>query len=265
MSESAETTMSITHIGGPTALIEVGALRLLTDPTFDPADSWYRSGPVELHKLSDPALAPSELEPIDAVLLSHDQHSDNLDLAGRAFLPRAKQLLTTPEGAGRLGGNARGVTPWEAVELAGDGGEWVRVTATPARHGPPGIEPVSGAVAGWIVEWAGQRRGALYISGDTVMYEGVEEVIRRFHIGVALLHCGAARVAVRGTDALTFTGVEAAQFARQAEDSTIIPIHYEGWGHFSEGRVEIEQAFGQARLEQRLLWLPLGQSATVAI
>jgi L-ascorbate metabolism protein UlaG (beta-lactamase superfamily) len=29
-------TVRITHIGGPTALIEVGEWRLLTDPTFAP-------------------------------------------------------------------------------------------------------------------------------------------------------------------------------------------------------------------------------------
>jgi L-ascorbate metabolism protein UlaG (beta-lactamase superfamily) len=29
-------TVRITYIGGPTALIEVGEWRLLTDPTFDP-------------------------------------------------------------------------------------------------------------------------------------------------------------------------------------------------------------------------------------
>jgi L-ascorbate metabolism protein UlaG (beta-lactamase superfamily) len=265
MSEPADTTtLRLTHIGGPTVLIEVGTLRLLTDPTFDPASSVYRSGPVELHKTADPARAPSELGPIDAVLLSHDQHSDNLDRAGLAFLPQAKQVLTTPDGAGRLGGNARSVVAWEAIELVSKEGERVWATATPARHGPPGIEPVSGAVTGWIVEWDGQGHGALYISGDTVMYEGVEEVIRRFRIGVALLHCGAARVAARGPDALTLSGEEAVRFAEQAVGCTVIPIHYEGWAHFSEGRAEIEQAFRQAKMEQRLLWLPLGRTMTVA-
>ena len=31
------TPVSVTYIGGPTALIEIGGVRLLTDPTFDPA------------------------------------------------------------------------------------------------------------------------------------------------------------------------------------------------------------------------------------
>jgi L-ascorbate metabolism protein UlaG (beta-lactamase superfamily) len=34
-------TVRITHIGGPTALIEVGEWRLLTGPTFDPHGRCY--------------------------------------------------------------------------------------------------------------------------------------------------------------------------------------------------------------------------------
>ena len=43
MSQAPIDQIRITHIGGPTALIEIGQLRLLTDPTFDPAGSRLRS------------------------------------------------------------------------------------------------------------------------------------------------------------------------------------------------------------------------------
>src|SRR4051794_33379194 len=113
-------SVTLTLIGGPTLLIEIGGLRLLTDPTFDmPGD--YPSGSVTLRKLTGPALQIGDIGPIDAVLLSHDQHADNLDSAGRAFLPQAAVTLTTPVGANRLGGNARGLQPWEKTTLqAGD-------------------------------------------------------------------------------------------------------------------------------------------------
>ena len=73
------TTATITLIGGPTALIELGGLRFLTDPTFDdPGD--YQLPHVTLQKTARPAILAEELGQIDAVLLSHDQHADNLDL-----------------------------------------------------------------------------------------------------------------------------------------------------------------------------------------
>ena len=95
----------LTHIGGPTALIEVGGWRLLTDPTFDPPGQSYRFGwGTGSRKLTGPAMAASELGTIDAALLSHDHHDDNLDAAGRALLPSAGTVITTVPGAKRLGG-----------------------------------------------------------------------------------------------------------------------------------------------------------------
>lgn len=255
----------ITHIGGPTTLIEIGQLRILTDPTFEPAGYSYSSGQQVITKTSSPALVVSALEPVDAVLLSHDQHGDNLDPAGRACLSEAKQILTTQAGAARLGGRSRGLLPWETRDLAGANGLEVHVTATPARHGPKKIEEATGDVTGWILEWEGQRNGALYISGDTVLFADLEELARRYQIGIALLHFGAARAARFGPLDITFTGVEGAQFAKLLGEARIIPIHYEGWTHLTEGRKEIEQAFTAAGLEKHLHFLPFGQPVSLAL
>src|ERR1700730_3959456 len=142
----------ITLSGGPTALIEIGGFSLLTDPTFD-GPGEYRLPHVTLKKTSRPALTPKEVGAVDAVLLSHDQHSDNLDNSGRAFLTEADRVLTTVAGAKRLGGRTEGLNPWETKTLSSpDGGSW-RVTAMPARHGPAGIEPLSGDVIGFVLSF----------------------------------------------------------------------------------------------------------------
>jgi L-ascorbate metabolism protein UlaG (beta-lactamase superfamily) len=254
----------ITHIGGPTALIEIGQLRLLTDPTFDPAGSRYARGPLEAIKKTDPALTVSQLGAVDAVLLSHDQHVDNLDPAGRAYLPQAKRVLTTLAGAHRLDGGTHGVAPWETVDLNGRDGLHIYVTAAPARHGPPELEEVMGDVTGWIIEWEGQRRGAIYVSGDTVLFEELqEEIAQQYQIGTALLHFGAAHFDVFGPAYLTFTAAEGARFAKALGEAVVIPLHYEGWAHFTEGRAQIEQAFTAAGLEKQLRFLPLGQPVPI--
>src|SRR5689334_13808786 len=84
--------LSITYIGGPTAILAFNGLRFLTDPTFDPSGAERSSGPVTLHKSSGPALAASQIGKINAVLLSHEHHLDNLDDAGRALLPSAGKV-----------------------------------------------------------------------------------------------------------------------------------------------------------------------------
>lgn len=137
----ASPKVSFTLIGGPTLLIEFGGVRLLTDPTFDPP-GLYQERPVRFEKTSGPAIEADRIGRVDAVLLSHDQHFDNLDLSGRAFLPRAAEVFTTASGAGRLGEGVIGPTPFETRPLQSNPD--VTVTATPARHGPIGIEPISG-------------------------------------------------------------------------------------------------------------------------
>src|SRR4029078_7956885 len=137
-------TARITLIGGPTALVEFGGLRLLTDPTFDgPGD--YQLPRVTVSKTSRPAIAAADVGPVDAVLLSHDQHADTLDNSGRDFLRKAPRVLTTTVGAKRLGGHAAGIAAWQSVNLSKNG-QSVQVTAAPARHGPAGIDTLASHV-----------------------------------------------------------------------------------------------------------------------
>ena len=168
-------TLTLTLIGGPTALIEIDGFRLLTDPTFD-LPGTYQLPHVKLEKLSGPALTAEAIGDVDAVLLSHDQHSDNLDESGKRFLSRVRRVLTTEVGAKRLGGHVEGLAPWASTELSKNGRS-LTITATPARHGPHGIEPLAGDVIGFVV--ASNDGRPIYISGDTVWYDGVAEVAKR--------------------------------------------------------------------------------------
>ena len=260
--------VKLTHIGGPTVLIEFGGWRLLTDPTFDPAGGKYRFGwGTGSTKLTAPSIAAGELGPIDAVLLSHDHHDDNLDAAGRALLPRTETVITTGAGARRLGGNARGLAPWATTELSAEGKPRIEVTATPCRHGPPLSRPLVGDVVGFALTWERQEHGALWISGDTVLYDGVREVADRIDVGTALVHLGGVRFPVTGPLRYTLTAEEAVELCQLLEPQTAIPIHYEGWRHFRQGRdgIEAEFAAAPAEFRERVRWLPLGAGSTVAV
>jgi L-ascorbate metabolism protein UlaG (beta-lactamase superfamily) len=244
--------LRFTYIGGPTALLELGGLRLLTDPTFDPARTEYRTPVYVLRKTQDPALALGALGPIDVVLLSHDHHFDNLDQAGRRLLEAAGRVLTTVEGAARLGRGAVGLLPWQSHDLPARDGHVLRVTATPARHGPTAGD--RGPVIGFMLELVGGPGGGVYVSGDSVWYEGMAEVARRFRPEVLVLFCGAARVPEVGPDHLTLTAREAVTAARAFPGALVVPVHFEGWAHFSESRKDIERAFDAAGMAPLLRW-----------
>lgn len=251
--------MQITLIGGPTALIEIDGIRLLTDPTFDPPGSEFTNGPVTLRKTVGPALASTQVEPIDVVLLSHDQHFDNLDRSGREFLPRARNVLTTPSAATRLGGRSEGLVPWQSTRIHSvNGSSVLTVTATPARHGPPGIEPISGEVAGFVVQSESSQDESIYVTGDTVWFEGVAEVARRYPVAAVLLFAGAARIAARGPHHLTMNHSDAIATARAFPRARIFPVHHHGWEHFSESQQTLIDAFAAEGLIDRLQPLRAG-------
>src|SRR3954452_9662623 len=259
--------ISLTHIGGPTALIEVGGWRLLTDPTFDPPGQSYRFGwGTGSRKLTGPAIAASDLGPIDAVLLSYDHHDDNLDAAGREFLPSAGAVITTVPGAKRLGGDARGLEAWGSTRLEAPARPPIEITATPYRHGPPLSNPIVGDVIGFALQWDGQEHGVLWISGDTVLYDGVRQVGDRLQVDTALLHLGGVRFGISGPVRYTMTAKEAVELCQLIRPRTVIPIHYEGWKHFREGREAIGRELANAPEEvgERIQWLPIGVAATLA-
>lgn len=246
--------VAIRVFGGPTTLIEYGGLRFLVDPTFDPPTEY----PVpafddyKMVKTDHTAVSLAELGSIDAVLLSHDEHPDNLDVAGRAMLPTVPVVFTTVSGAGRLGGNARGLAPWNAVEVARPDGGSVTVTGLPARHGPVEAAELNGDVVGFMLTAADLP--SVYVSGDNLGLECVQQIAERFApVDVAVLFLGAARHAPILDNALvSMTSAEGAEAAKLLDARRVVAAHFDGWAHFKEGRDEIESAFAAAGLADRL-------------
>jgi L-ascorbate metabolism protein UlaG (beta-lactamase superfamily) len=256
---------TLTHISTATVLLEVGPLRLLTDPAFDPAGGRYAFGyGTGSTKLDDPSIKPEDLGKIDAVLLSHDHHEDNLDRAGRNLLPQAGQVLTTRAGAKRLGGNALGLIPWQSTTLESNGFR-IKVTAMPAHHGSLGSHLIVGETTGFLLEWQGQGHGALYISGDTVWFNGINEIAQRFKIGTAILHIGSAGFPITGPIRFTSNARDAVRIVHALNPGRVIPVHYEGWAHFREPKVEAEAYFTSAGIADRIQWLPLGKPVVIAV
>jgi L-ascorbate metabolism protein UlaG (beta-lactamase superfamily) len=257
----------ITHIGGPTVLIEVEGWRILTDPTFDCPGRKYSFGwGTASRKIAAPAIAASELGAIDAVLLTHAHHADNLDDVGRAMLSTAEHVVTTTAAAQRLGGRAQGLEPWKTTKLEAPERPTIEVTATPCRHGPPLSRPIVGDVIGFALRWDRQAHGVLWVSGDTVLYDGVRQVADRMDVDIALLHLGAVRFPITGPVRYSMTAREAVELCGVVRPRTAIPVHYEGWSHFSEGREAIERELATAPEDIRRTFrlLPRGDAVEVA-
>ncbi|MBB1152317.1 MULTISPECIES: MBL fold metallo-hydrolase [Amycolatopsis] len=245
----------IWYVGGPTALIEYGETRLLTDPTFDsPGD--YPIGTRKLAKTAGPAISAAEVGEVDAVLLSHDQHPDNLDAAGREYALDAPLVLSTASARERIGDPVRALANWESHDLGG-----VFVTGVPARHGPDGSEHLVGEVTGFVLEGEGQP--TVYVSGDNASLDVVRQIAERFErIDIAVLFAGGARTPLVGDAYLTLPSEGAAEAARILNARQVVPLHFEHWAHFTQGPDTLRPAFTSAGLADRLHLLKPGEQVS---
>src|SRR5919198_7900 len=170
---SSPGTLRVQLVGGPTAVLEVGGLRLITDPTFDPPGSYDTGRGFALTKLRGPAIGAEEVGVVDAALVSHEHHFDNLDRAGPR-LPRFGPPHPDDEKRGRAAGRpGRGFGAWDSTEVEGAGAS-LSVTAVPALHGPGGTQDPGGDVIGFFLQ--GRAAPTVYVSGDNASLAVVGEI-----------------------------------------------------------------------------------------
>lgn len=251
--------VNITHIGTATAILQINGVNLLTDPFFSPAGTEWDRGLVILKNSDTPAMALHDLPAIDAVLLSHEDHPDNLDELGRQLLD-GRRAITTMDGAKNLSPrpDVRGISPWETLSLH-VGGEQLSVTGVPCQH-VPGQECTGFIITSPTFGETDGLSNAIYFSGDTVYFEELTEMRNKFHISIAIFNIGAAIVAMPdGTKKqITMCGKQASRLFREIGADVLIPMHYESWGHFTEDGEKLSESFEKEDMLEHVLWLRPG-------
>ncbi|MDI2130311.1 MBL fold metallo-hydrolase [Yinghuangia seranimata] len=256
--------LHITAVGGPTAVLEFAGLRIVTDPTFDAPRDYPITPERVLTKTEPSAFGADRVGTVDAVLLSHDHHVDNLDESGRAFIADVPVVFSTGAAAGRIGGVVRELPLWEHAELVRPDGGVLRVTRVPALHGPEGTEHLVGEVAGFVL--SGEGLPTVYVSGDNASLDLVREIADRFErIDIALLFAGAAKTPLIPEGHLTLTSAQTAEAAEILGAAHVVPLHFNSWAHFTEGIDDLRDAFAAAGLTDRVTLLAPGEATTVRV
>ncbi|KAK1707134.1 uncharacterized protein BDZ83DRAFT_724631 [Colletotrichum acutatum] len=177
------------------------------------------------------ALQLGDLPVIDAVLLSHEDHPDNLDEIGRLLLD-GRRVLTSQDGA-----------------LLRVGGQDFEVTGVPCQHLP------------------GETNGLpniIYISGDTVYLEEIPKLLEKYHVSVAILNVDAIEVAISDPPLLvTMDGKQAARLFREIRADVLVPMHYESWAHFAENGDQLRAVFEQEGISGQVRWLEPGAKTKI--
>jgi L-ascorbate metabolism protein UlaG (beta-lactamase superfamily) len=254
---------SVLFIGTATVLIRFAGMTILTDPNFLHKGEHVHLGyGLTSERLTNPALNLEQLPPIDLVILSH-MHGDHFDQLVQEKLDKDVPIVTTPEATRMLDAmgfmNRYALQTWDALVVR-KGDATVRVTATPGRHGPGLVAKLLPEVMGSMLELsAGGATYRIYISGDTLVYDDLEEIPRRYpDIDLALLHLGGTRIF--GVLKVTMDGKDGVKIMQLIAPHHAIPIHYNDYDVFKSPLSEFEQEVKAAGLEGKVTYLKHGES-----
>jgi L-ascorbate metabolism protein UlaG (beta-lactamase superfamily) len=248
--------ITITHIDTACVLLEINGYKILTDPTLDKAGQWYYHGYGGFsRKMDSPALPAAHLTGIDLVLLSHHQHKDNFDHHGKKFTATVSTILSTRDAARSIPG-ITGLDDWESYAVNTPKVPGLTITATPAQHHPwwvPGF--LAGKVIGFIIAFDEQEHGVIYISGDTVYFNGIGEVARCLTIDTGIFHVGSVQFRyLTGFGHYTMDSHDLIRAVHVLNPNKVIPVHYKGWSHFKEK---------ENTLKKKIMADPLVRSKTI--
>jgi L-ascorbate metabolism protein UlaG (beta-lactamase superfamily) len=264
--------ITVTFVGNATTLITVGDLTLLTDPNFlHRGQHAYLGYGLVSKRREEPALRIDELPAIDAVVLSH-MHGDHWDRVTQKGLDHGLPIVTTPHAAKRLQhrgfAHALGLSTWEHHAIT-KGGVTVTITSMPGRHAPVWSHRLLPPVMGSMLEFAaGDTHRRLYISGDTLLIEELNEIPARYDsIDLGLLHLGGTRLPAgrRLPFGLTVTmdGRQGAELAKLLALPKLIPIHFDDYGVFASPLTDFTREMQHRGLADRVIELRRGASVTV--
>ena len=260
------TTGSVFFIGNATVLIRFGGFTILTDPTFIHMHEEVSIGyGMHSKRLTNPAMEIADLPPLDLVVLSHF-HGDHFDQVAERDLDKGLPIVTTPEAVRELGErgfeNTYSLDTWGSF-AATKGDVRLRVAATPGRHGPPLSQLVLPDVMGSVLDFegpSGETLYRIYITGDTLVIDDLEEIPRRYlGIDLALLHLGGTRVL---GIMVTMDGKQGVEAMRIVEPKLAIPIHYDDYDVFKSPLSEFQAEVQAAGLADRVHYLERGDTYT---
>jgi L-ascorbate metabolism protein UlaG (beta-lactamase superfamily) len=224
-----------TFVGTATLLLRVGGFTILTDPNFLHSGEKARLGMgLRSRRLTEPAMQIADLPPLDLLVLSH-YHGDHFDQKARKELDKATPIVTEPHAARKL--RRRGFTDvialetWQAHEIR-RGERTLSVEALPGKHSPAAMSLVVPRVMGSLLQVSERGRPLIriYITGDTLFYDGLAEIPRRHPaIELCFIHLGGTRLA--GV-LLTMDDVQGVRALELVKPRVAVPVHFDDYAIF---------------------------------
>ncbi|OAA57141.1 hypothetical protein LEL_10931 [Akanthomyces lecanii RCEF 1005] len=291
---------TVFFVGTATTIIEWKGFRILTDPNFLHAGEPVHLGPgVNATRRTNPATELDQLPALDCILLSH-YHEDHFDRHVEQSLNRGFPIVTTPhavqhlavakDGTSQPFQQVTGLDRFESAVLHIDGHRAIKVTAMPGKHVPPGPIAVANNLlqavpptAGWLLELGHLAEGSsvveseelqvgyrIYISGDTLLVEDLEEIPRWLkdkQLDLMLVHLGGTTIpgASLPLFMVTMDGEQGRHLMQLVNPKITIPIHYDDYDVFLSPLADFEKEVNDAGLHDSVFYLDRGETYSFSV
>jgi L-ascorbate metabolism protein UlaG (beta-lactamase superfamily) len=253
-------------IGNATTLIRFGGLTVLTDPAFlHKGEHVYLGHGIWARREVEPACQIADLPPIDLIVLSH-YHGDHFDDVAARELDKNLPIVSTADAVGKL--NALGfnkgfsLDTWESLAVH-KGDATLTVTAMPGKHATEeAVNELLMPVNGHLLDFSrdGDHLYRLYITGDTMLIDSLEDIPRRYpNIDLGLIHTGGTTFLVT---VVTMTGEQGVKAVEITKPHTAIPIHYNDFSVFLSGLDDFKKAAAASNTTTKFVYLAHGETYT---
>ena len=254
--------MKLTQIRNATLKVEYAGKKFLIDPMLSKKGAFPGfPGTINSHIANptvDLPLPLSEILDVDAVIVTHT-HQDHWDDAAKEAIPKDMPIFTQ---------NAR--DQWD-IQMSWFRNTWVleerndfggiTLNKTPGHHGRGEIlEGLLGDILGNVcgIVFTHPREKTLYIAGDTVWYQGVEQNLKQYKPDVMVLNSGDAKVLPN--ESIIMGKEDVYEAYKAAPLATIIASHMGAVNHASLSREDLRAFIVDHRMNSRVLVPEDGES-----
>ncbi len=261
--------MKIHHLRNATCIIESGQHHILVDPMLGPKSTLppfsYLKHRAQRNPLVNlPPNADELLAKVTLCLLTHSQkwgidpltHTDHLDPAGASFLKERGIPVICPANDSRFLKRkgmdvVLGLEKWNPTPLEDTGGSRLpigTITAVPARHGHSWTRHLMANGCGFYLELDGSP--SVYITGDTVYTQDVEQALNRLQPDIAIAACGSAALDIGGSILMPME--EIITFIQKAP-GMVVANHMDALNHCSTTRPILKEALETYDLSSKVM------------
>lgn len=251
--------IKVQQIRNATLIVEYAGKRFLIDPlladkgTCPPFPNSLRQD--QFNPLVSLPVSIEDLVRVDAVILTH-LHPDHFDDAAKEVLPKDIKLFVQDEVDAKEVRN----TGFRNVEVLQEDTvfEGIRLTKTKGQHGRGEILKLAGNMCGVVFNHLNEK--TLYVAGDTVWYEAVQDTIVTHKPEVIVVNGGDNQF--YGSGSLIMGKADIYEVHKAAPKSKIVVSHMEAVNHWTLSRNELKSFIDEKEISASVLVPDDGESYT---